>query len=48
MFVNSQLEEYILFRNKKSKITQIDDNIIRFFEKPVYTNMSLENKKSDN
>jgi hypothetical protein len=48
MFVNSQSDEYILFRNKKSKITQITDNVVKFFEEPVYTNLSFENKKEKN
>lgn len=45
MFVNSDLNEYILFKNKKTKIGQMTNNIIRFYEPPLHTNMTLETKQ---
>jgi len=45
MFVNSMTNQFILFKNKKNKITQIENNLIRFYEPPVYTNITVETKE---
>lgn len=45
MFVNSDLNEFILFKNKKTKIGQMTNNIIRFYEPPLYTNMTFVTKQ---
>lgn len=45
MFVNSELNEFILFKNKKTKIGQMTNNIIRFYEPPLYTNMTFVTKQ---
>jgi hypothetical protein len=41
MFVNLDLQEFIVFKNEKSKIDQIDYNLVRFYEKPTFTNLSI-------
>ena len=45
MFVNSQTEDFILFKNKKTKIGQMRNNITRFYEPPLYTNMVFVSKQ---
>jgi hypothetical protein len=45
MFVNSESEEFILFKNKKTKIGQMRNNITRFYEPPLYTNITFVNKQ---
>jgi hypothetical protein len=45
MFVNSKRNHFILFKNKKNKITQIESNLIRFYEPPIYTNMNLKTEE---
>jgi hypothetical protein len=45
MIVNSITKQFILFKNKKDKITQIENNLIRFYEPPVYTNITVETKE---
>lgn len=45
MFVNSESEEFILFKNNKTKIGQMRNNITRFYEPPLYTNMVFVNKE---
>ncbi len=45
MFVNSITSQFILFKNKKNKITQIEKKLIRFYEPPVYTNIILKTEK---
>jgi hypothetical protein len=37
--------QFILFKNKKDKITQIENNLIRFYERPVYTNITVETEE---
>jgi len=41
MFVNENQTEFIMFNNYKSKIGQMRNNITRFYEPPLYTNMNL-------
>jgi P pilus assembly chaperone PapD len=45
MFVNSESEEFILFKNKKTKIGQMRNNITLFYEPPLYTNITFVNKQ---
>jgi len=45
MFVNPMTNQFILFKNKKDKITQIENNLIRFYERPVYTNITVETEE---
>lgn len=45
MFVDSQKGDFILFKNKKNKIGQMRNNIIRFYEPPLYTNMTFITKE---
>ena len=45
MFVNFEQENFILFKNKKNKIGQMRNNIIRFYEPPLYTNMTFVTKE---
>lgn len=45
MFVDSEKKEFILFKNKKTKIGQMTNNIIRFYEPPLYTNMTFVTKQ---
>lgn len=48
MFVNLELGEFILFKNKKTKIGQMRYNITRFYEPPLYTNMTFVSKRKRN
>lgn len=41
MFVNLDLQQFIVFKNEKSKIKQIDIDIVRFYENPTYTNLVI-------
>jgi glutamine synthetase len=45
MFVNYETKEFILFKNKKTKIGQMRGNITRFYEPPLYTNMTFVSKQ---
>jgi hypothetical protein len=45
MFVNYETKEFILFKNKKTKIGQMRSNITRFYEPPLYTNITFESKE---
>lgn len=45
MFVNPERNEYILFKNLKNKIGQMAPNRVRFYEPPLYTNMTFETKQ---
>jgi hypothetical protein len=45
MFVNSESGDFILFKNKKTKIGQMRNNITRFYEPPLYTNITFVNKQ---
>jgi len=45
MYVNSETEEFILFKNKKLKIGQLRGNVTRFYEPPLYTNISFTVKQ---
>lgn len=45
MFVKSSSEEFILFKNKKTKIGQMRNNITRFYEPPLYTNINFVSKQ---
>lgn len=45
MFVDVNKNEFILFKNKKTKIGQMRNNIIRFYEPPLYTNMVFSTKE---
>jgi hypothetical protein len=45
MFVNYETNEFILFKNKKTKIGQMRGNITRFYEPPLYTNMTFQPKQ---
>jgi hypothetical protein len=45
MYVNSETEEFILFKNKKLKIAQLRANVTRFYEPPLYTNISFTVKQ---
>jgi hypothetical protein len=45
MFVNYETKEFILFKNKKTKIGQMRSNITRFYEPPLYTNITFEPKE---
>ena len=45
MFVNYETKEFILFKNKKTKIGQMRNNITRFYEPPLYTNITFESKE---
>lgn len=45
MFVSSDLEQFISFANIKSQINQMRNNVTRFYEPPIYTNMKLETKE---
>jgi hypothetical protein len=45
MFVNYETKEFILFKNKKTKIGQMRGNLTRFYEPPLYTNMNFESKQ---
>jgi hypothetical protein len=45
MFVNFESEEFILFKNNKTKIGQMRNNITRFYEPPLYSNMVFVNKE---
>ena len=45
MFVNAELNKFILFKNKKNKIGQMRNNIIRFYEPPLFTNMTFVTKE---
>ena len=45
MFVSSTNDEFILFLNKKNKIGQMRSNITRFYEPPLYTNMTFKTKE---
>lgn len=45
MFVNSTSDEFILFKNKKTKIGQMRNNITRFYEPPLYTNIVFVSKQ---
>lgn len=45
MFVNPEKNDFILFKNLKNKIGQMAPNRIRFYEPPLYTNMSFETKQ---
>lgn len=42
MFVNIDTSQYILFKNKKNKMSQMRSDIVRFYEPPLYTNMSFQ------
>jgi hypothetical protein len=42
MFVNYETKEFILFKNKKTKIGQMRGNLTRFYEPPLYNNMKFE------
>lgn len=46
MLVNSAKNQFILFKNKKNKIIQIEENLIRFYEPPLYTNINIRKKSS--
>jgi hypothetical protein len=45
MFVNYQTKEYISFENDKNKIGQMRNNITRFYEPPLFTNMTFVTKE---
>ena len=45
MFVDVPKSEFILFKNKKNKIGQMANNIVRFYEPPLYTNMVFDTKE---
>ena len=45
MFVNYETKEFILFKNKKTKIGQMRGNLTRFYEPPLYTNMNFDSKQ---
>lgn len=45
MFVNPDEQKFILFSNNKNKIGQQRGNIIRFYEPPLYTNMTFVTKQ---
>jgi hypothetical protein len=45
IFVNLELNKFIVFKNEKSKIKQIASDIVRFYEDFTYTNLSFEEKK---
>ena len=45
MFVNYETKEFILFKNKKTKIGQMRGNLTRFYEPPLYTNMDFKSKE---
>ena len=45
MFVNPNEQKFILFSNNKNKIGQQRSNIIRFYEPPLFTNMTFVTKQ---
>ena len=47
MFVNYDTNQYVMFNNKKSKIGEVRNNLTRFYESPLSTNMEfpLKNKR---
>ena len=45
MFVNYETKQFILFKNKKEDINQMRSNLTRFYEPPLYTNMTFETKQ---
>jgi hypothetical protein len=47
MFVNYDTKQYVMFNNKKSKIGEVRNNLTRFYESPLSTNMEfpLKNKR---
>lgn len=45
MFVKSDEQKFILFNNKKNKIGQMRNHVIRFYEPPLFTNMTFITKQ---
>jgi hypothetical protein len=45
MFVDSTNQKFILFKNKKNKIGQMPYKVVRFYEPPLYTNMTFVTKE---
>lgn len=44
-FVNNTLDKFILFINEKTKIGQMSNDIIRFYEPPLFTNITFKTKQ---
>lgn len=45
MFVNSDSNNFIIFDNIQTKIGKMRNDIVRFYEPPLYTNMQFETEK---
>lgn len=45
MFVNIENNQYILFKNNKNKIGNMNNDITRFYDPPLDTNITFEDKK---
>jgi hypothetical protein len=46
MFIND--ENFVVFVNSRSKIGKVADGVTRFYEEPLYTNMSFDKEKTKN
>ena len=46
MFVND--ENFVVFVNSRSKIGKVADGVTRFYEEPLYTNLSFDKEKTKN